>query len=500
MRSDYHFRYLNKQFIASNVLTMGEAIIRKSNWVKIKELKPEYAGPRNVVSGLFMNKTPDSHLLAYIDYIKYESSEELDKTDKLDKLNSSNVYKLPYVVINNYKDLNAETLDRIYKQFGEKYAVDGLAIDVNSIEIRNKLGRETNLNPKYARAIKLPHWDQSYTSTVVDMTWEVSKTGAVKPVAVIKPTEIDGSTINNITGYNAKYVEENKIAPGAIVEFIKSGDIIPKHLATLTPARDTENILPKYCPSCNNLLDWNETKVDLICNNKDCRQKAIKELQHFFNVMKIDFFSDREIETLYDLGYKKPNDILTISGEKLLTLDRWGERKVERFLENRTKLQQTPVELNKLLHALNLFEGKIGSKTIKLIIQELGFDQHSINKLIELPGIKEKTAEVYLKGFENWLNSTYKEFMPTWFDKIITPEKPKQAIIDTKSVCFTKVRPDNKLKQLMIDKGYETCSNVNKKTDILVTKDPSAETSKTKNAKKLGIDILSLEEFEKLVN
>ena len=139
--------------------------------------------------------------------------------------------------------------------------------------------RNTKGNPDYAFAFKDILEDQKAISEIVDVEWTVSKDGYINPVVIINPVEVGGVEISRITAYNAKYVVDNKIGIGAKIEIIRSGDVIPKILNVLKPANKTS--LP------DGEWDWNESKVDIITKNLNCKEVEIKNIHYFFSTLEV---------------------------------------------------------------------------------------------------------------------------------------------------------------------------------------------------------------------
>jgi len=305
-RSGYHYIKMNDRRYGTKGFSFGEAIMSKS---KFEQYKSEFANPRNMVAGLF-NRDSAGEELKDVDYIRYGSDDNEDKINQIGRLNFLNSIECKYLILRTkeFFELDIETiresLDELYRQWSEDYQIDGLVIDINSSELRRQLGREENMNPRYARAYKNPEWSGSAEVKVTGITWNVSKQGKQKPVIQIEPTEVAGVVISNVTGYNAAYIIDNKIAKGSVIKIIRSGDVIPKHIETLS-SEDNEisSLMDEIClcSCCGTQTSWDETMTELICHNPECKEKKIAKLIHFFQTLEIEEFLILSLISL-DLG------------------------------------------------------------------------------------------------------------------------------------------------------------------------------------------------------
>lgn len=507
--STMHFNQMNRIDHADlrYVYTYGEAILSKSNWEKyfLGKLSPytgkPYKSARNVVGGLLNTDEPREEL-KHVDYIRYGLSSDRNKDEMLQVCNTLNAvpFKFKRVLA---KDINEELLNNLYNEWSEFYKIDGLVIDINDKFIRNNVGRERNNNPKYARAIKLPMWGENAIVKVLGITWQVSKQGDLKPVINIEPTNIGGATISNVTGYNAKYLFENNIAVDSIIEITRSGDVIPKHLKTIS-FDFNENYNQKIylkCPCCENSLTWDETHTELCCTNPTCDDMLIGKLVHFFKTMEIEEFGEPTIIKMYYNGYKTPNDILKMNFNNICSVEGFATKSANNLLKEFNKLKENGVSLAKLIHATDVMSGRLGSKTIQLIIDETGEDNlYNLTEvdLRQIKGIAEITANIFINGMKEFSKPEYQEL----FNYINIIKMEKTEVTGSKfagyKLCFTGVRPNKEQEAYICSEGGEVVSGVSKNTTHLVVKDLSDKTLKSEKSVKafsLGIKILTIEEL-----
>ena len=409
--SDDHFMKMNDKHCGLDLFSFGEAIMSKSNFQKYKD---KFANARNMVAGLF-NRDIAGAELNDVDYIRYGCDrEKWSKLNQLSQLNSFNEVSVKYAMF-KIDELNEEVLNDLYKVWSEDYNIDGLVIDINSAELRNKLGREENMNPKYARAYKNPEWSGSAEVRVTGITWQVSKQGKLKPVINIEPTEVSGVIIENVTGYNAAYIIDNNISEGSVIKIIRSGDVIPKHIETLFYFQEgIENLCDEVatCPCCSQQTKWDETMTELICTNPDCQDKQIAKLVHFFSTLEIEDFGEPSIRTFYLSGYKTTEAILNMKQIDIINIEGFGVKSSVKLLSQFGKLKSEGVPVAKFVHALDLTEGKLGEKTVQLILdnihEELIHREISTEDLIKIDGVAEVTAKLFLNCWK-LLEQNYKK-------------------------------------------------------------------------------------------
>ena len=499
-RSDKHYSQLNFSKSASkDFFSFGEAVIPKS--VFQEKYADKYKSARNLVAGLF-NRNEPTEELRDVSYMRFGSDQSsVNKIDQLKSLIALSDEPLNYIVISVHRLLSLfpDKINEIYKDWGKRYQIDGLVVEVNSSFLRSMVGRHDNGNPKYAVAYKNPEWSETFITSVKGIEINVSKQGKLKPVIVIEPVNIDGVTVERVTGYNAKYIFDNDIAEGSKIEIIRSGDVIPKHLRTIgSTIWGLERLYDDLtcCPECGTQVKWDETDTELICPNEKCKGREISKLEHFFKTLKIEDFSRPSILQFYNQGYKTIKSILEIDSKSLSEFPGWGERSANSLLSQFKALKDDGVPYARLLHALDVFKGLIGEKTCQLILDNFPGDL-TIENLEKIDGIARKTAEVFIDGVFDSKDS--RQELPIKTSYIKTPEKSK---IGDKfrgfKVCFTGVR-DKVLEEEIIAQGGEVVSGVSKTTTHLVTKDMEEKTlnsSKAKKAKELGIEIIDLQTFK----
>lgn len=496
----------------AHCITYGEAIISKENWVKhfLGKISPHtgkpYKSARNLVGGL-LNADEAREELKYVNYIRYGMNVNLtvDKSEMLKMCNDGlNAVEFKYHVC-KANEITEDLLDNLYQDWSKDYQIDGLVIDINDKNIRNNIGRERNNNPKYARAIKLPKWGENAIVKVLGITWQVSKQGNLKPVINIEPTDIGGATISNVTAYNAKYLFDNHIAVNSVIEITRSGDVIPKHLKTISWDETEFNKMRTNiaCPSCGGQVFWDETETELFCVNEDCDEMLIGKLVHFFKTLEVEEFGEPTIEKFYYAGYQKPIDVLKMSYNDILSIEGFANKSTNNLLKEFQKLKDNGTTLAKLIHSSDVMNGRLGSKLIQLIIDEINGDDpydQKVERLVRIKGIAEISAQLFIAGMQDFLEPEYQEL----FDYVKVNENNQTDIVGIKfagyKLCFTGVRPSKEQEELIKSNAGEIVSGVSKNTTHLVVKDLSDKTLKSEKsvkAKSLGVEIITMEDLFK---
>lgn len=536
-RSDKHLYQIPSLYHESELNTFGEVIITKEKWNDIFLGKTNskglpYKSSRNTVAGLFNQDEPTEDL-TYCHFIRYgiHDSKE-DKVNQLETLQNISYFDTVQFYIIDVKSLTEELLNSLYNIWSELLPIDGVVIDINSAVIRERLGRESNMNPAYAIAYKNPMWSQDEESTVTGYKFQMSKQGKLKGAIQINPVIIDGVEVSQATFYNAKFLLDILPIVGSSIKVKRSGDVIPKITeihGVKVPTKDEfsntkefevaySNMkdtiynlikLGKYkdlrsfvgdCPSCNKLLDWDENHTELICTNTDCRDIKLGKLEHFFLTCGVEEFGRPSIETLYDNGYTTIESILRISKDDFASIEGFGQLSAETVLKQFRTLREVGIPLARLLTALDLFEGKIGEKTVQLIIdntdQNIAFVDLKVYDLIKIKGVSEVTANIFLEG----IRSFFKRESPIYVN-ISSVKSPKKEIKGNKynglKICFTGVR-DKELEKVIIENSGEVVSGVSKTTTMLIVDDLNTTSSKAVKARELNLPIMTIEQFKNL--
>ena len=487
-RSNEHYNLIGNHLtgVTDFSYTYGEVIMPKS--VFLEKYSNDFANPRNLVAGLINSKTP-SESLKDCNFIKYGAIPNLrnsftTKQQILDKLNEGQSQKVSYHVC-GILDLTEDLLISLFKEWSEDYEIDGIILEVNNLATQNSLGRETSSgNPVYARAFKHPSFEQSAESVITGITWNISKQGLLKPTLHIEPVRLDGVTVSNVTGNNARFVKDMRLGVGAKVLVKRSGMVIPKIIDVIEGVDFTE-------PTIEGVeITWNEAGIELMTLT-ETEDQQLKKIVAFFEILEADNVGEGVISQLWDAGYRTIRDILNLKINDLESIDRFGKRKAK-IVYDSIKKSITGVQLSKLQHATGIFSG-LGSK--KLALLEHFTEKPTIQQVMEIEGFAEISAKTYVENYEKFL--TFIEGLP-----ITISEKVEVVAVgdDLKDmvVVFTGLRLKEEEKLLEL-RGAKIGSSVSKNTTHLVCKDPNSGSSKLEKAKSLGIEIMSVDDLNILL-
>ena len=467
--------------------TYGEVMIPKQ--VFIDKFSADFANPRNLVAGLLNSKTVSDSLkdCQYIKYggipnknIKFNTKKEL-----LDELNIGQEKKVNYHVC-KISELTEDLLISLFHKWSVDFEIDGIIIEINDLTLQDKLGRETSSNnPVWARAFKHPSFEQSAETDVIGISWNISKQGLLKPILHITPVKLDGVTVSNVTGNNARFVKDLGLGVGAKVVVKRSGMVIPIIADVITPVDFIQ-------PTIEGVeIDWNEACIELITLTETDDQK-LKKIVAFFEILESDNVSEGVISKLWDAGYKSIKDILNLKKVDLEKIDRFGKRKAQIVFDSVQK-SVSNVQLSKLQHATGIFKG-LGSK--KLVLLEGFTTKPTIDQVMSIEGFAEVSAKSYIDSYDIFFDFI-KDLPVTIVEKV---EAAKVGTdLDGKSFVFTGIRRVD-LESVIESRGGKIGSGVSKNTSYLVMKAVGSGSSKEKKAIELGVEVITVEQLETLLN
>jgi len=335
--------------IDNNYAIRGELIMSKNNFNKYKVY---YKNSRNLVNGVVNAKNMNPKILNDIDFVAYEIINPiLTPNDQLEFIKKLNIKVVKWenanIITNDY------LINTLYKfKKNSEYDIDGIVIT------HNKIYERLAENPKYSFAFK-QNLNFKIT-TVIDVIWNVSKNGLLKPKIKIEPIEIGGTTITSTSGFNAKYIVDNKINVGSEIKITRSGDVIPYIEEVLTKSKTP------LLPNVN--FKWNNTNVDLIALDKDTKMSKIKNIENFVNVLNIMNISSKTIEKFIENGFDTINKFVNMNKEDILSVMKTD--KISNKIYNNIQSNIKNVEIIILLEAINVFPN-LGKKKLKLLFANI---------------------------------------------------------------------------------------------------------------------------------
>jgi DNA ligase (NAD+) len=392
------------------------------------------------------------------------------------------------------------------KRFGLSFDIDGIVIKVNNYNQQEELGFTAKV-PRWAIAYK---YKAEQVETVLEsVVYNVGRTGAVTPVANLKPVQLAGTTVKRATLHNANQILLLDLHEGDSVYVEKGGEIIPKIISVNPAKRKPDAPAIEYvthCPACGTLLERKEGEAAFYCpNDEGCPPQIVSKMQHFVGrrAMNIDGLGDETIETMYQRGFLKHiSDIydLHLHYDELKTMDRFGEKSIRNMLDGIEKSKQMPFE--KVLFGLGIrYIGETVAK--KLVAYFKTIDRlmaASLEELVAVDEIGERIAQSLVEYFEDEkhreeiakLQSQGLQFISEEKEVVLASESlsGKSFII---SGVFEKYSRDD-LKDIIEQNGGKILSSISAKLNYLVAGDNMGP-AKLEKANKLNIPIISDEEL-----
>ena len=497
----------------------GEVFIKKNDFNKLKN---DFTNPRNAASGSLRQKNPEETKKIPLNFIAYTYG--YFKNDKIKKQSDflSSLQKWGFKTNKHNKVLkNLDSLRSYHKQFENDrfdldYDVDGLVYKINSLELQRRLGFTAN-SPRWAIAHKFSA-DSAY-SQIKNIDIQIGRTGALTPVARIKPVNIGGVIVSNATLHNEDEILRKDIRIGDTVKIERAGDVIPHVILVDLKKRNIKSkkfIFPKICPSCGSetTKEFNQLtkKHDAVrrCTNEgfDCEKIAIEKIKHFISkeAMNIDGLGKKVIENFWDLNLIRfPQDIYELDYDKISNLEGWGQISVSNL---KYSIEQSKkVSLDRFLYAIGIRH--IGIENAKLLAEytksiKIFLDyikKNKLNEFLNIDGIGDTQINSLKKYFDNNTNLKVIEKLSSIL--IISSIKlNKKGKLSNNTFMFTgKLLNMSRAeaKSLIEKNSGSVVSTVNKKLKYLIIGDKPTN-RKIEKAKQLGIKILSQKEWLNLLD
>ncbi len=466
--------------------TYGEVIMPKKTF--LDKYASDFANPRNLVAGL-LNSKDINDSLADCTYIKYgaipSSAAKFEfKSEILEDINQHQRVKVNFKKL-PLEDITEDVLIGLFKEWSEEFEIDGVVIEVDHLGLQNSLGRETSTNnPVWARAFKHDTFEQRAETKIIGISWNISKQGLLKPTLHVNPIRLDGVTVSNVTGNNARFIKDMGLGIGARVVIKRSGMVIPLIVDVL----ETVEFIMPVIEGID--IDWNDNCIELITLTETDEQRLKKNIA-FFEILEADNVGEGVVTQLWDAGYETIEDILSITKKDLESIDRFGKRKAE-IVFNSIKKVTTDVDLPKLQHATGIFSG-LGSKKLSLL--EHFNTKPTIDQVMEIEGFADISAKTYIDNYDLFFEFI-KGLPITISEKKVSVKTSNE--LDGKMFVFTGVRRAD-LEEVIESKGGKIGGSVSKNTSYLVMKSKGSGSSKETKAIGLGVVILTVDELEEIL-
>lgn len=485
----------------------GEVYIAKDDFVKLNQEREErgektFANPRNSAAGSLRQLDPRLTAARPLKVFVYDVlyAEGVNPATQMDVL--AFLQEQGFPVNPNYQEVRGVQGVYAYCQKWEQerhslpYEIDGVVVKLASLSLREEVGN-TARSPRWATAYKFPAEEKETVIESVEMS--VGRTGVITPTAVMTPVFIAGSTVSRASLHNFDLIEERDIRIGDTVLLHKAGDVIPEVIRPLTEKRTGEESairVPETCPVCGAGIVRFEGEVAFRCDNISCPAR-LKESVIFFasrEAMDIEGLGRSLVEQLVDEGLVSSlADLYHLTPEKLIDLERMGQKKAANLIEALEKSKKQP--LSRVVNALGI--RFVGEKTAKnLAIRFHTIDNlmaASLTELTEVPEVGEKIAESLTAFFGEEKN---REAVYQLREAGLTMEEEKGISADGplagKTFVLTGTLPTMSRQEAasLIEKnGGKTSSSVSKKTDFVLAGEEAG--SKLDKARTLGIDVIT---------
>ena len=478
--------------IQKGMAVRGEFILSKKTFSS--KYKSEFANARNLVSGIINRKSADEKARD-LDFVSYEVvMPPMKPSDQMRTLQESG---FKTVLNKTVSELTNEFLSDLLLQWRKEYdyEIDGVIVTNDAIYERQ------HGNPEHAFAFKMVISDQVAEAKVVDVVWEASKDGYLKPRVRIEPIHLGGVNIEYATGFNGKFIEENKIGIGAVIMMVRSGDVIPYIQSVSVPAEK-----PKM-PSVPYI--WNKTHVDVLLENpEDDETVQEKNVTAFFVSLGVDGLAKGNIKKLFKMGKNTVAKIIEMSVHDFEQVEGFKTKTAEKLFNGiKDKIAQATL-LDIMVASGKLGRG-LGERKLKPILDkypDILISPHSADQkesmLQEVQGIGKENAREFVKNI-----LTFLEFVEECHleNKIREPTPEVRTAVQTtsisghalcgKKIVMTKIR-DKDIIDFLAKAGATLEDNMKKDTMVLIVKSKEDVSNKTEYATKNGIPMMTPDEFK----
>ena len=498
----------------------GEVFIQNNDF---ENLKDKFANPRNAASGSLRQKNPQDTKKIPLKFIAYtfgyvNNMEIKNQSNYLQQLSEWGFKTNPFnKTIKGIKNL-MKNYHEIEKKRNEiDFDIDGIVYKINSFDLQKRLGNVAN-SPRWAIAHKFSA--NKGISKILNIEIQVGRTGALTPVAKIKPINIGGVVVSNATLHNEDEIIRKDIRIGDIVVVERAGDVIP-HIIEVDLKKRNKNskkyIFPLKCPSCgaktikeyNSITKKNDAVRRCSSEGYECDKMTIEKIKHFVSkeAFNIDGFGKKIVENFWKLKMiRLPQDIFVLNYEKIKTMDGWGQQSVANL--KYAIEEKKNISFEKFIYALGIRH--IGFENAKLIAKTLKSPENFINlskenkidDLLNIDGIGETQITSLKKFFLNKTNLKVIQDLQKILKIQKTIENKKDGVLSDKIFMFTgKLTGMSRAEaKSLIEKNSGTIiSNVSKKLDYLIIGEKPTK-RKVEAAKELKIKIIDQSELHKLLN
>jgi DNA ligase (NAD+) len=484
----YLTKFLKLPKQKTSIAIRGELIMKKQTFFdKYREKTVngrQYKNPRNMVSGIIGGKTVREGL-EDIDFVTYEIVS--DYAEKIEEQYNT-LEKLGFQTA-KHEVTNMLTMEMLeeklleYRQKSEYY-LDGLVVHANTAYDRNTTG-----NPDYMFAFKMLLEEEVFETEVIDVEWNISKWGQLKPVVLVKPVEAGGVTISRATGHNAKYIVDSGLGKGSIVTVTRSKDVIP-YIVDVIVKKEPQ--LPKTP------FTWDKNHVNIVTMQDDDNKICVRLLSSMFAKLGIKHVSEATVEKMMENGLDNLVKIVSADKERLLQVPEFKEKSAERIYTN-IRQGFSDISLSTLLGASCVFGYGVGEKRVEnlligipniLDIYKTTPRQKLLSMIMQIEGFSTIIAEKIVDNLK-YADALVKNLSP-----YITLQKRENVSNKLRGgkFVFSGFRDKNLEEEIKKRQG-NVVTSVSKNTTALIVKNKNVVQGKMKKAMELGVDVYSVDEF-----
>ncbi len=504
----------------------GEILLTKANfkkyndWLATQNLAP-LANPRNAAAGSMRIKdameVKRRNLEAFLYHVSYVLHNKKEMPEQLATHGGSLKFLWDLGFRSPQKEKKVvkgiEKVIKYCEEFESKrdelpYEIDGMVIKVNDLELQDKLGMTTH-HPRWAIAFKFKA--RQATSKLLNVEFQVGRTGSITPVAKITPVPIGGVVVGSISLFNEEVIREKDLLIGDTVLVERAGDVIPyivKSLADVRTGTEKKIKFPTECPACGDPIVKPEGEAAWRCVNINCPAQVVERMIHFASkdAMDIRGFGDALIKKFYDLGFiKDVPGIYRLPFDKIRGLEGFGEKSIVNLTSAIEKSKSQP--LHRLIYALGIrYVGETTAKVLANSVSHISdFKKYKLEDFLELEDVGPKVAGSIYQFFNNEDNIAMLEQLEQLGISLENKKKQHDTTggnLAGKSFLFTGTLPTLKrtdAEEMVELNGGKVLGSVSSKLNYLVAGEEAG--SKLEKAKKIGsVRIIAEDEFLKLIN
>ena len=482
----------------------GEVLITKSDFNAInqeltKQGKQTLANPRNAAAGSLRqldSAITRSRRLKFYPWGVGENNLKFTKHNQIMEFIHSlgflqDEFCVLCVGLENAQNAYNELLRR---RESASILMDGMVLRLNDVSQEAKFGYTVKF-PRFMVAYKFPALEKS--TIILDVVWQVGRTGALTPKAICQSVNIDGANVQHATLHNYDEICRLGVKIGDVVSIIRSGDVIPKITGVLRPGKEQKEIIkPKFCPQCDSKL-FDDGAI-LKCQNLACKARVLNNMIYFASkkCMNIDGLSSATIRLFYELGLiKNISDLYRLKQSDLENLEGFKDKKITNLL-NAIAASKTP-SLERFIASLGIeLIGEVAAKKIAQH-QKQNWLNASYDELISIDGFGENMAKSYLEFMR--INREKIDELLSFITPKIQTQTPQTSQISNKTFVLTGTlsAPRQSFKERIEALGGRVSSAISSNTDFLLCGQNAG--SKLNKAKELGVEILNEAQFNALI-